>query len=153
MWLDWQACQVDTPNWWKELITIPNVGDAKRLAWKFCTSFKVQMPDPQGPQRVYCASCTKMHPVGYVPVRCQLPPALSGLLAETTVEDHDICTGTSILGREGLFTSAQWTSPFGNVHTWIKVAYEKIHNLQWPWCFWGPNVWVTWSGSWGDHPA
>ena len=41
MWLEWQACQVDTPNWWKELVTIPNVGDPKRLAQKICASFKV----------------------------------------------------------------------------------------------------------------
>ena len=41
MWLEWQACQVDTPDWWKELVTIPNVGDPKRLAWKICTSFEV----------------------------------------------------------------------------------------------------------------
>ena len=25
MWLEWQAFQVDTPNWWKELVTIPNM--------------------------------------------------------------------------------------------------------------------------------
>ena len=32
MWLEWWACQLDTPNWWKELVTIPNVGNPKRLA-------------------------------------------------------------------------------------------------------------------------
>ena len=32
MWLEWQAHQLDTPKWWKELVAIPNVGDPKRLA-------------------------------------------------------------------------------------------------------------------------
>ena len=111
-----------------------------------------QMQDPQGPQRVYCAPCTKMCPEEYVPVRCCLLPALSKLSVETTMEDPGVCTGPSILGREGWSAHAWWTLPFGDVHTWIKVVYEKIHNLQWPWYFWGPNSWVTWSRSW-DHPA
>ena len=41
MWLEWQACQLDTPDWWKELVTIPNVGDPKRLAQKIHASFEV----------------------------------------------------------------------------------------------------------------
>ena len=32
MWLEWWACQVDTPDWWKELVAIPNMGDPERLA-------------------------------------------------------------------------------------------------------------------------
>ena len=61
--------------------------------------------------------------------------------------------GPSILGREGQSTSAWWTPPFGNEHTWIKAAYEKIHNLQWWQCFWGPSAQVTWSRGQGGHPA
>ena len=34
MWLEWWAFQVDTANWWKELVTIPNAGDPERLAKK-----------------------------------------------------------------------------------------------------------------------
>ena len=41
MWLEWQAYQLDTPNWWEELTTIPNVGGPKKLAWNICTSFKI----------------------------------------------------------------------------------------------------------------
>ena len=32
MWLEWWPHQLDTPNWWKELVAIPNVGDPERLA-------------------------------------------------------------------------------------------------------------------------
>ena len=39
LWLDWQACQLDTPHWWEELTTIPEVGDLKKLALKICASF------------------------------------------------------------------------------------------------------------------
>ena len=41
VWLEWQACQVNTPDWWGELVAIPNVGDPKRLAHKICASFKI----------------------------------------------------------------------------------------------------------------
>ena len=41
MWLEWWACQLDTPNWWEELTTIPNAGDPKQLAQKICASFKI----------------------------------------------------------------------------------------------------------------
>ena len=41
VWLEWQACQVDMPEWWGELVTIPNVGDPKRLAHKIHASFKI----------------------------------------------------------------------------------------------------------------
>ena len=34
MWLDWQAYQLDTPHWWVELTTIPNVEYPRKLAWK-----------------------------------------------------------------------------------------------------------------------
>ena len=34
IWLDWQACQLDTPHWWAEFTTIPEVADPRRLAWK-----------------------------------------------------------------------------------------------------------------------
>ena len=29
------------PDWWRELVTISNVGDPERLAYKLCTSFEV----------------------------------------------------------------------------------------------------------------
>ena len=35
------ACQLDTPHWYEELTTIPEVGDIKRLAQKIHTSFDV----------------------------------------------------------------------------------------------------------------
>ena len=41
MWLEWQACHVNTPDWWRELVPIPNAGDPQRLACKICASFKV----------------------------------------------------------------------------------------------------------------
>ena len=41
MWLEWQAFQLDTPDWWKELVAIPNAGDPERLARKIHASFKV----------------------------------------------------------------------------------------------------------------
>ena len=41
VWLEWQACQVDMPDWWRELVTIPNAGDPERLAHKICTSFEI----------------------------------------------------------------------------------------------------------------
>ena len=94
-----------------------------------------------------------MHPKEYVPARCHLPPVLSRLLAETMAENLGLCTGPSILGREGQSAGAQWTPSFGNVCTWVKVTYQKVHDLQWLWHLWGPNTSGTWSGSWGGHPA
>ena len=41
MWLEWQAHQMDMPDWWNELVTIPNVGDPKMLAQNICASFEV----------------------------------------------------------------------------------------------------------------
>ena len=38
MWLDWQACQLDTPHWWAELTTIPEVEDPRKLAQKIHAS-------------------------------------------------------------------------------------------------------------------
>ena len=38
MWMDWQACQLDTPHWWAELTAIPEVEDSRKLAQKICTS-------------------------------------------------------------------------------------------------------------------
>ena len=37
VWLEWQAQQVDTPDWWGELVTIPNAG----ATHKICASFEV----------------------------------------------------------------------------------------------------------------
>ena len=41
VWLEWWASQADMPDWWGELVTIPNVGDPERLAHKICTCFKI----------------------------------------------------------------------------------------------------------------
>ena len=41
IWLDWQACQLDTPYWWAELTTIPEVEDPRRLAQKIHASFLI----------------------------------------------------------------------------------------------------------------
>ena len=32
VWLNWQACQLDTPHWWGELVAILGVEDLRRLA-------------------------------------------------------------------------------------------------------------------------
>ena len=94
-----------------------------------------------------------MCPKEYVSVGCHLLPALSRLPVETTAEDPGLCSSPSILGSEGQSASAWWIRLFGNVCSWVKVAYEKVHDLQWPWHLWGPNAGVTWSGSWGGPPA
>ena len=41
VWLEWQDCQVDMPDWWGELVTIPNTGDPEMLGHKMHTSFKI----------------------------------------------------------------------------------------------------------------
>ena len=41
VWLEWQACQVNIPDWWRELVTIPTACDPGMLACIICTSFKV----------------------------------------------------------------------------------------------------------------
>ena len=41
VWLDWQACQLDTPHWWVEITAIPDVENPKRLAQKIHTSFSI----------------------------------------------------------------------------------------------------------------
>ena len=40
-WLDWQACQLDMPCWWMELIAIPGVEDPQKLIWKIQASFSI----------------------------------------------------------------------------------------------------------------
>ena len=37
-WLDWQACQLDTPCWWMELTAIPGMEDPLKLNWKIWAS-------------------------------------------------------------------------------------------------------------------
>ena len=34
VWVEWQGCQVDTPDWWEELVAIPHVDNAWKLAQK-----------------------------------------------------------------------------------------------------------------------
>ena len=41
MWLEWQAHQLDTPDWREKLTTIPNTGDPRKLTQKICASFKI----------------------------------------------------------------------------------------------------------------
>ena len=41
LWLDWQACQLDTSRWWEELTAIPEEGDLKKLTQKINASFDV----------------------------------------------------------------------------------------------------------------
>ena len=41
VWLDWQACLMDTPHWWGELTVIPEVEDPRKLAWKIHASFSI----------------------------------------------------------------------------------------------------------------
>ena len=33
VWLELRGCHLDTPDWWEELVAIPNVDDHCRLAW------------------------------------------------------------------------------------------------------------------------
>ena len=41
VWLDWWAHQLDTPHWWADLTTIPNVENPKRLAQKIHAFFLI----------------------------------------------------------------------------------------------------------------
>ena len=54
-----QACQVDMPGWWGELVAIPNAGDPERLAHKIhVLSFKipqVRIARPLGALNSYTA--------------------------------------------------------------------------------------------------
>ena len=33
-WVEWQGCQVDMPDWWEELVAIPDVDNAQKLTQK-----------------------------------------------------------------------------------------------------------------------
>ena len=39
VWLNWWACQLDTPHWWRELVAIPEMEDPNRLARKIQALF------------------------------------------------------------------------------------------------------------------
>ena len=41
VWLNWQACQLDTPPWWRELVAILGAEDPKELAGKIKASFLI----------------------------------------------------------------------------------------------------------------
>ena len=41
VWLNWQAHQLDTPPWWRELVAILGVEDPKELAQKIQASFLI----------------------------------------------------------------------------------------------------------------
>ena len=73
VWLEWQTCQVDMPDWWGELVIITNAGDPERLAHKSCASFEVPQvmcealrdytaPLPQNVSRGRC-SCWSPIPI------------------------------------------------------------------------------------------
>ena len=98
MWLEWWACQLDTPNWWEELTVIPNVGDPKKLAQQIHISFKIPGVKCEILGNHNCAPCAKMCQMGYVPAE---QPALPRCPTEIPTEDPGLCTGPSILGREG----------------------------------------------------
>ena len=57
-WLDWQACQLDTPCWWTELTAIPGVEDPWKLTWKIWASFSI----PQVKGRVFLGQDYTPHP-------------------------------------------------------------------------------------------
>ena len=40
-WLDWQACQLDMPCWWRKCTVIPGVEDPQKLAQKIWASFSI----------------------------------------------------------------------------------------------------------------
>ena len=95
------------PDWWRELVAIPNAGDPKGLACKICASLEVSQvgykafkdpgdytvpPAPKCVQRKMFLSVTNSH------------LALPILLAETTAEDRGICPSPSVLGCEGQTT-------------------------------------------------
>ena len=41
VWLTWWAHFLDKSHWWRELASIPDVEDLRRLAWKIHTSFLI----------------------------------------------------------------------------------------------------------------
>ena len=41
VWVEWQACHVDMPEWWEELVAIPYVEDYRKIAQKICASFEI----------------------------------------------------------------------------------------------------------------
>ena len=41
VWVEWQGCQVDTLDWWEELVAIPHVDNAWKLAQKVQASFEI----------------------------------------------------------------------------------------------------------------
>ena len=62
-WLEWQAWQLDTPHWWEELTTIPDVEDIWRLAQKIWASFELSFCQDGGSRRpaVHHTPCAEMH--------------------------------------------------------------------------------------------
>ena len=41
VWVEWQGCQLDMPDWWGELVAIPDIDDYQKLAWKIRASFEI----------------------------------------------------------------------------------------------------------------
>ena len=41
VWLEWRSCQLDTLDWWEELVAIPHVDSHHRLTQKVQASFKI----------------------------------------------------------------------------------------------------------------
>ena len=40
-WLEWRAHHVDMPEWWEELVVIPNVEGHRKFTQKICASFEI----------------------------------------------------------------------------------------------------------------
>ena len=98
VWLDWQACQSDTPHWWVELTAIPDVENPKKLAWKICTSFLIPAVRCEAftGQEYTVPPAPNVSPgICFSPVIC-----LSGHLTAAFAADHGLCPSTAILGRE-----------------------------------------------------
>ena len=97
-WLEWQAQQLDSPHWWEELTTIPDVEDIWRLAWKIWASFEVpsvRMEALEGQPFTMppAPKCPKVQvPTGWI--------AMPGCKDEVPPDDPSICKGTTVLGGE-----------------------------------------------------
>ena len=122
------------PDWWGELITIPNVADPKRLPHKICASFEVPqvrckaLGDSKDYTMPPVPKCIQRERFLLVP---NLPSTLSGLPPEVIMEDPGLCPNPSVLDWEDQHDGPWWVMPFGNVCAWVEAGYETIHDLQW----------------------
>ena len=100
VWVEWRGCQLDMPDWWGELVTIPNIDGYQKLAWKIRASFEIpqvrskaqQVKNnyslPPAPKCVdQKAFLLILDPV----IPCQ------GLQGRTAMENPGVCTSPAIL--------------------------------------------------------